>query len=401
MAKSHLPSDIEAGFLKDPFDLSQLELIDAKKVEAFVEKLNGFTPEILAGRKLVAAIGTGGTISSVKHDGIGYAELHIDEILAYLEPSFKERFVIVGLDAFTIDSSQMNYAHARDLAIVKSYIWRNTKTPFIGFLTTHGTDTMADSAATMSLMTGQGLPFSDVFTGAQKSIQEVGSDAPRNVRNALMTLEALHANDMAEVVIVMGDYAVLGTSALKVDDSRANAFAAPLHNKVTNFAALPVRLASWLKPRREQEYKPTIWSGTYSHTAVIQSRLGLNPAYVGRLVHDQDTQAILVYSYAAGTIDDAVADAIMKEAKARQIPVFVVSPVNSEYKVVYESGKKLVDKGVVPLFMTLPTALAKIEIALRLYPGDIKAMSAFMQESYVGEVPSEQSRLSMNPGVEP
>ena len=46
---------------------------------------------------------------------------------------------------------------------------------------------MAYSAATLSLMMGQGLPFSVVYTGAQKPIQEPMNDAGVNVRNALFS----------------------------------------------------------------------------------------------------------------------------------------------------------------------------------------------------------------------
>jgi hypothetical protein len=41
--------------------------------------------------------------------------------------------------------------------------------------------------------------------------------------------------------------------------------------------------------------------------------------------------------------------------------------------------------------MTLGAAIAKMEIAFRLFPGDRAAISRFMSESYVGEVPSEFS----------
>lgn len=382
-----------AGFAQDPADLSNLQHISPAAVQNFVARLNACTPN---GKKLIAAIGTGGTLSMKIESGIRVPELDLAAIFDHIETSVKTRFEIVGLDAFRLDSSQLDYSYVADLAVALLYVWKHVKAPIEGFLITHGTDTMAYSAAAMSLMMGPGLPFSIVYTGAQKPIQEPMSDAGVNLRNAMFTLEALNAAAMAEVMIVMGDKAMLGASAVKIDNMKANAFAAPLHQYALNFAALeyPLRLASWLNPRRQAAFAPTVWSDPFSRTLIVNSHLGLDPAMVTRQAEDPHIQAVLLYSFGAGTVYDAVADAIMDAARARGLPVFVVSPVNSEHKAVYESGKKLIDKGVIPLFMTLPAALAKIEIALRLYPGGVDAISNFMKENYVGEIPSADSRFS-------
>jgi len=379
-------------FLDNPDDLSNLKLIDSKLVEEFLSKLNAYDGD----KKLVAVIGTGGTISMKVENDIRIPDLDFKSILKFTDKNLIDKYAIISLDAFCIDSSQMNYAHVREISIIMSYIHANITKQFIGFLIPHGTDTMAFSAAAVSLMMGQGLPFSVVYTGAQKSIQEKMNDGGTNLTHALYTLETLYDSNMAEIVIVMGDKAILGTSSIKVDDTLANAFDAPLHQYVTKFASLeyPVRLANWLKPKRTTHFFPTIWKHDYSQTLIIHSSLGLDPERVTRQVEDNQVRAVLLFSYGAGTIDNAVTQAIMTPANERNIPVFVVSPVNAKYKVIYESGKKLIEQGVTPLYMTLPTALAKIEIALGFHAGDKKKIADFMTTNYVGEIPSEQSRFS-------
>jgi L-asparaginase len=392
-----LPPDVTAGFLPDPDNLDHLTLIDAQKVRDFVAALNAQNAAKMTSKKLVAAIGTGGTISMKVVDGIRVPDLNFDSILQQAGGILHDRFSVLGLDAFQIDSSQMDYRHVRDLAIVLTHVWKQCRVDLAGFLVLHGTDTMAYTAAAISLLTGQGLPFSVVFTGAQKSIQEPVNDAAANLQHSLFTIEALHNADMAEIVVVMGDHAMLGTSAVKVNDTLVNAFDAPLHKYVTTFEALeyPVRLAPWLRPRRPQAFEPTIWAqARYAHTLIVNSSLGLDPALIARQVADEAVQAVLLFSYGAGTVYEGVTEAIMKTAAVRNIPVFVVSPVNAEYKIAYESAQHLVEQGVVPLYMTLPTALAKIEIALRGHPGDTAAISAFMTNNYVGEIPGETSRFS-------
>lgn len=383
--------DIAAGFLTDPDNLDHLTLIDAGAVRDFAAAINAQIAAKNDPRKLVGIVATGGTISMKLAGSVRVPDLDLQGILQQSGGGLTDRFRLVGLDAFRIDSSQMDYRHVRDLAIALSYVWKTTQGRLSGFLVLHGTDTMAYTAAAFSLMTGQGLPFSVAFTGAQKSVQEPMSDAPANLQHALFTLAALHTADMAEIVVVMGDKAMLATSAMKVDATRVNAFDAPLHQYVARFDTLeyPVRLAPWLRPRRAQPYTPSIWArAQHSHTLVVHSALGLDPARVARQAADDAVCAILLFSYGAGTVDDAVTAAIMAVAQDRDIPVFVLSPVHAEYKAVYESGARLLQQGVTPLYMTLPSALAKIEIALRQYPGDKAAMARFMADNYVGEIPA-------------
>ncbi|MDD9912418.1 MAG: asparaginase domain-containing protein [Alphaproteobacteria bacterium] len=386
--------EISCGFLVAD-DLANLTYLTPEKVQAWVDDLNRTTDEELAGRQLVGAIGTGGTISMKVENGIRLPDLDFQGVFSRANSGLNDRFVVKALDAFQLDSADMDYSHIRDVAIALTYAWKNLKVSIMGFLIPHGTDTLQYSAAATSLIMGQGLPFSVVYTASQKPIQYPMNDAATNVKNALYTLEALHANNMAEVVVVMGDYAVLGTSAVKIDDMAANAFDAPLHRYIATFNRMeyPIKLADFLAPARGIPFTPTIWKGDYSHTLVIRSSLGLDPDSIARQLKDKRVQAVIWFAYGAGTIYQGIGDAMMPIAKERNIPVFITSPVNTDYKVDYASGLEMMKQGVVPLHMTLPSALAKVEIALRMHAGDVDAMCRFMVSNYVGEVPTEQTRF--------
>ncbi|MFZ2620813.1 MAG: asparaginase domain-containing protein [Alphaproteobacteria bacterium] len=378
-----------------PDDLSALTLISAAKVKAFVKALNAVTDKKLAGRKLVAAVGTGGTIAMKVEKGIRLPNLNFASVFAKCNPDLQERFFVVSLDAFSIDSADMDYRHVRDLAIALTYVWRNLTRPIAGFLILHGSDTLPYTSAAMSLMMGQGLPFSIVYTASQRTLEEPLNDVAVNLRNALFTLEALHKKDMAEVVIVVGDHAMLATSSVKVDDLMENAFDAPIHKYVASFNRLeyPVRLAGWLNPRRKGvKFEPTIWAHNFARTLLVTSTLGLNPTMVGRWVSAPEIQAVLWYSYGTGTVYKQVGYEMLKVARARNLPIFIASPVNGEYKVAYESGQKMVEMGVIPIDMTLPAALAKIEIALGKFGDDVAEVARFVTTNYVGEIPSAESR---------
>jgi L-asparaginase len=391
-----LLEDISKGFIAPPDDLSKLRLVNARAVRDLADSINQIDARDVQDRKLVVTLGTGGTLAMTTKDGIRIPHLDFKNLFGLSDPHLQECFEIRGLQMFNVDSSQMDYRHTREMAIVMTYLWRNIKGSFMGFLITHGTDTMSYTAAAVSLMMGQGLPFSIVFTGAQRPIEDPISDAPNNIRSALYTLEALYAQDMAEVLIVMGDRAVLATSAEKVDDTRATAFDAPRHRYVSTFQALsyPVKLAGWLNPRRKVKFEPTIWQGDYSHTLVLKSSLGLDPHMALQQVELPEVQAVILYSYGAGTFYEPVIDAILPAAHRRNMPVFVVNSVHSDYRIEYLSSFKAVQMGATPLDMTLSSALAKIEIALRMFKDDVEGVARFMAENYVGEIPTPLSRFS-------
>lgn len=396
LVSSHaLPADIARGFASVPDDLALLQNINRQKIEALVQELNTTAPAELHGKDLVVVISTGGTISMRKDSkGVLVPDLDFNGIFQRVNQKLHEHFYIKGLDAFRLDSSQMNFSHPRDLVIAMAYIWKHVRQKLSGFLVLHGTDTMSYSGAAVSLMMGPGLPFSVVFTGAQKPIQDPINDAMMNLRNALFTLQTLHTNDMAEVVIVMGDRCILATSSEKVDDTQANAFAAHLHKYVAHFNRLeyPITLAEWLKPRRRVTFAPTVFFGDYSHVLIVKSVLGLSPDMVARQVADPHVQAVILYSHGAGTIHEEIIRSVIPEARRKKAPVFVISPVHANFKTTYESGLLMMEQGVIPLFMTLSAALIKIEIALRMYADDHAQLAQFMTANYVGEVPTEKSR---------
>lgn len=388
---------MKGGFLKPADDLSALRHVAPQKVEAFLNEVNSIPASELTGRKLVVALGTGGTISSAMDDkNILMPTLDFAGIISQVAPDLAKLFLIKGLDLFRIDSSQMDYSHVRDQVIIITYLARRLERPLLGFLVTHGTDTMHYSGAAVSLMTGPGLQYSIVYTGAQKPITAPLSDGRVNIRNALFTLEALSARRMAEVVLVMGDKAFLATGAEKVDDTLANAFDAPIHQSVARFDRLdyPVQLASWLKERRAAPFEPTIWPNDFSQTLVVKSTLGLSPEIVARQARDEAIKAIVIYTFGASTVYQGLVDAIMVPAREHNMPVFAVNPVYGNIRAVYEPGFYMLQQGIIPLYMTLPTTLAKIEVGLRMYENNNDALKEFMQRSYVGEVPSAESIAS-------
>lgn len=379
------------NLISNPFELSDLKIIDKKALETFVQDINN--DDSL--EDLVIALGTGGTISMSKNaEGSRIPELTFEQVLQKSASNITDKFTVKGFNAFLIDSSQMTYEQVREIAISICYIYKNIKKDFMGFIISHGTDTMAYTGANLSLMTGKGLPFSIVLTGAQKPITETLSDAQQNIQMSLLTLEALHKQDMAEVVICMGNRAVLANGALKSDEEHINAFDTPLHEYVCRFDNLryPLELAQFLKPRiKDTEFAPEIWQNTYSSTLIVHSVVGLNPELISEQIKSDKVKAVILYTYGASTADNKIIDAISIACQDKGILAFSVNPINGDIrKSLYPSAQYLVSKNILPIQMSLATTLAKLEIALCKYPYNSQDILTFMQKNYVGEMPENQ-----------
>ena len=89
-----------------------------------------------------------------------------------------------------------------------------------GFVITHGTDTMAYTAAALSQMLNN-CQKPVVLTGAQLPIQAEGSDAPDNVYHAFLAA----TSDLKGVALVFGDKVIHGACAKKLYTENFNGFA--------------------------------------------------------------------------------------------------------------------------------------------------------------------------------
>ncbi len=156
--------------------------------------------------KNILLIGTGGTIASVASaDGL-VPELSTEEILD-IAPEVRDMCWVDCVQLLNLDSSNMRPEHWMLMAetIRKHY------GEYAGFVITHGTDTMAYTAAALSYLI-QDSPKPIVLTGAQKPAGEYGSDAMRNLTDAFI---CACDDSSCGVQIVFSGSAICGTRARK------------------------------------------------------------------------------------------------------------------------------------------------------------------------------------------
>ena len=164
--------------------------------------------------KKILLIGTGGTIASdVTEDGLA-PELDTRQLLSHL-PEISEVCDVDCVQLLNLDSTNMCPEHW--LKMVRCI--REHYAEYDGFVLTHGTDTMAYTAAALSYLI-QGSPKPVILTGAQKPIGFDSTDSKINLMDAFRCA----ASDLPGVSIVFNAHVILGTRARKTRTKSFQAF---------------------------------------------------------------------------------------------------------------------------------------------------------------------------------
>ena len=169
----------------------------------------------MSDRKKILMIATGGTIASMD-EGHGLTpKLTSEEILGTV-PEVRDICDIETLQLMNLDSTNIGPAEWQQIA----ECIREEYDRYDGFVVTHGTDTMAYTAAALSYMI-QNSPKPVVITGSQKSIFLRDTDARVNLIDSFV-----YAADPGSfgVTIVFNGKAILGTRARKERSKSYNAF---------------------------------------------------------------------------------------------------------------------------------------------------------------------------------
>ena len=164
-------------------------------------------------KKKILLLGTGGTIASEMGENGLAPELTSEQLLKYI-PDISDICEVDCIQLFSLDSTNLQPKHWVRIAngLKERY------DDYDGFVISHGTDTMAYTAAALSYLI-QGSPKPIVLTGAQKPIGYETTDSKQNLRDAF----PVAASDMAGVMVVFNGKIILGTRARK---SRSKSFEA-------------------------------------------------------------------------------------------------------------------------------------------------------------------------------
>ncbi|HDA3504389.1 TPA: asparaginase [Staphylococcus aureus] len=173
--------------------------------------------------KHLLVIHTGGTISmsqdqsnKVVTNDINPISLHQDVINQYAQ--------IDELNPFNVPSPHMTIQHVKQLKNI--ILEAVTNKYYDGFVITHGTDTLEETAFLLDLILGIEQPV--VITGAMRSSNEIGSDGLYNYISAIRVASDEKARHKG-VMVVFNDEIHTARNVTKTHTSNTNTFQSPNH----------------------------------------------------------------------------------------------------------------------------------------------------------------------------
>ena len=299
--------------------------------------------------KKILLIATGGTIAS-EETGEGLApEISAAGLLDRV-PGLGRGFQVETAELLRLDSTNITPEHW--LLIARCIMERYDA--FDGFVITHGTDTLAYTAAALSYLV-KGSPKPIVLTGAQRPIDVDSTDSKENLRDAF----ACAASDMPGVSIVFDHKIILGTRAKKTRSKSFSAF------ESINYPDLGViRDGAVLRFIRQECGDRPEFSGTLNtRVALLKLIPGVRRDVLDYLFEKND--AVVIESFGVGGLPEAGGFfESVREWQGRGKLAVLTTQVENEGSdlAVYHVGHRLKnDLGVLEAYdMTTEAVVAKL-----------------------------------------
>ncbi|MBC7360966.1 MAG: asparaginase [Candidatus Aminicenantes bacterium] len=239
-----------------------------------------------------------------------------------------------------------------------------------GFVITHGTDTMAYTAAALSVaINGLGKPV--VLTGSQIPGGRIESDARRNLVNAFR----LAIMDIAGVFIVFDERIILGSRATKASESRLDAFQS-VNSEDAGEISIDIKMKDWVKKRIRETHDIEVSPGFESDIFVYTLSPGCDPNDLEFLLNNEEIKGIIIRAYGTGNIPYGF-ESFFKKARARNLPVIVTSQClhGKTLMHLYDVGRKALELGAIEGHeQSLEILCAKLMWGLRHCPDRIEEL---------------------------
>lgn len=301
--------------------------------------------------KKILLIATGGTISATSSDMGLTPTINSDDLLKYV-PEVKELCIIDAIQPISIDSTNIQ---PEDWCEIAGLI-RDGYDSYDGFVVTHGTDTMAYAAATLSyLVQNSAKPI--VLTGSQKPINLDITDGRMNLRDAI----TFACKGTAGVYIVFNGKAIVGTRARKTRSKSYDAF------ESINFP-----IAAFIDGKRITRYfrantidaPPVFYTEIFPHIFLLKLSPGMEPDVLDYI--SDKYEAIVIESYGTGGIPFADKRNFLSKLKAASdkgkiIVIATQVMLEGSDLSTYAVGARALEYNVLQSFdMTIESAVAKL-----------------------------------------
>ncbi len=341
------------------------------------------------GKPRVMLYGTGGTIAS-------RLDYRTGAVIPAFSPgelygSVPELADICNLETeklFGVFSENMG---AQEYRVLATRVGEAIEQGYDGVVVGHGTDTMSHTAAALSFMV-QDSPVPIVMVGSQRSSDRPSSDAARNL---IAATHAAALGPIAEVQVCMfgptsDRYNLLhrGTRVRKMHSSYRSTF--------RTLGDIPLGMVQedgtieLIHPeirRRDPARKARVQVAFEEKVTILYYYPNMQPDVIDALVQC-GYKGIVIAGTGLGHVNKVVYPAL---ARAQEAGVQVYMTLQTLWGFVqmnvYETGREILDLGVIPLANMLPeVAYIKLGWALGLHPDDPARSRALMETPLAGEM---------------
>ena len=167
-------------------------------------------------RKKLLLLTTGGTIASAATSAGFAPQFSGEELIAAMNNDSSLGGVELAVeDTFSLDSCNISPNEWQAIARRVS----SARQDYDGIIITHGTDTMAYTAAALYYML-ENINLPVVITGSQRTLGEPESDAPSNLKLAIL----MAMSDRSGVYVAFGGRVIIGKAAKKLYTANLDGF---------------------------------------------------------------------------------------------------------------------------------------------------------------------------------
>jgi len=367
----HIVLKLKSGY-NIGLEISKIEKVEKQQVaekiletDEKIEKVEGL-PKILL-------LSTGGTIASK----IDYRTGAVTPVLTAeeLNASVPELAKIANIDAEVLFSEYSENIMPEHWLKIAEKIEKFSKSDYSGIIIAHGTDTMHYTSSFLSFALS-GFPIPIVLVGSQRSSDRASSDAALNLIGAT---KFIIENNTNGVYIVMhqdeNDDSVachLGTRVRKNHTSKRGAFQTIGDDPAFIITEKQTQKNISKNYFEKDEFQPRI--NLDSKVALVKYHPGFDPNLLSQII-EMGYKGIIFEGTGLGHVGKVMYENI-KKANEKGIFLGMTSQcIDGRVRMtVYESGRDLLDLGIIPLENMIP------EVAL------VKAMWAIGNSQNVEEV---------------
>ncbi|HFU3708369.1 TPA: asparaginase [Streptococcus suis] len=259
--------------------------------------------------KKILALHTGGTISMQADQEGQVASSQVNPMTQIDTPI--EEIQVTSVDFLNVPSPHIRLEHM--MALYQKI--KVEQVNYDGFVITHGTDTLEETAYFLDTMAIPEKPI--VLTGAMRSSNELGSDGVYNYRTALRVAADEKSADKG-ILVVMNDEIHAAKYVTKTHTTNVSTFQTPTHGPLGLVTKREILYFKTAEPR--VRFDLTSISGT---VPIIKAYADMDSVLLDSLSHSA-LSGLVIEALGAGNLPPTILPAI-QNLLTQNIPVVLVS----------------------------------------------------------------------------